>query len=212
MCTRHHSPQRPTSLPQTKKGSAHPANHLRCPRLPGAMYTFNALGCPLLGCARVRLPWRLAWCDVHVGCVERAPCRHARECASLGGSRAPPARATLPACATLRARATLPACVRAQVAAETLLVWARALFYGLAVDGLGTFVFMIIEIIKGLKYFYLLLLVVYVSFDVALLNLFRPPPSGSQEYNEFFGFRDFGASMLSLWINSFQALDAREAE
>ncbi len=34
---------------------------------------------------------------------------------------------------------------------------------------------MTIEIIKGLKFFYVLLLVLYVSFAVAFTNLFRVP-------------------------------------
>ena len=33
------------------------------------------------------------------------------------------------------------------------------------------------QILKGLKYFYLLLLMVYVAFDVTMLNLCRSPPS-----------------------------------
>jgi len=34
---------------------------------------------------------------------------------------------------------------------------------------------MTFEIIKGLKYFYVLLLVLYISFAVAFTNLFRIP-------------------------------------
>ncbi len=34
---------------------------------------------------------------------------------------------------------------------------------------------MTIEIIKGLKYFYILLFVLYISFGIALLNLFKVP-------------------------------------
>ena len=34
---------------------------------------------------------------------------------------------------------------------------------------------MSIEIIKGIKYFYILLLAIYISFGVAFLNLFKVP-------------------------------------
>ncbi len=38
---------------------------------------------------------------------------------------------------------------------------------------------MTIEIIKGLKYFYILLLTLYISFGIAFLNLFKVPPVGT---------------------------------
>lgn len=36
---------------------------------------------------------------------------------------------------------------------------------------------MIVEIIKGLKYFYAMVLVVFIAFATALINLFRARPS-----------------------------------
>lgn len=38
---------------------------------------------------------------------------------------------------------------------------------------------MIVEIIKGLKYFYAMVIVVFVAFSVAQINLFRARPSVS---------------------------------
>ncbi|GFH15519.1 uncharacterized protein HaLaN_11759, partial [Haematococcus lacustris] len=49
------------------------------------------------------------------------------------------------------------------------------MFFALAIDGLGTFIYMTIEIIKGMRYFLLLLLMLFISFGVAFMVLFRGP-------------------------------------
>lgn len=53
------------------------------------------------------------------------------------------------------------------------MLWVKVLFYGLAIDGVGTFIFMTAEIIKGLKYFIGLLATLFISFAVAFMVLFR---------------------------------------
>lgn len=42
---------------------------------------------------------------------------------------------------------------------------------------------MIVEIIKGLKYFYAMVIVVFVAFSVAQINLFRARPSVSAAHS-----------------------------
>ncbi|KAJ9517001.1 hypothetical protein QJQ45_027354 [Haematococcus lacustris] len=61
------------------------------------------------------------------------------------------------------------------VAIEVILLWIKQMFFALAIDGLGTFIYMTIEIIKGMRYFLLLLLMLFVSFGVAFMVLFRGP-------------------------------------
>eukprot|EP00798_Chlamydomonas_sp_ICE-L_P021485 gene21485-28461_t len=58
------------------------------------------------------------------------------------------------------------------VAVETLLLWVKAGFFGLAVDGLGTFIYMTSEIVKGMRFFVLLLIILWTMFAVAFMNLF----------------------------------------
>eukprot|EP00798_Chlamydomonas_sp_ICE-L_P006461 gene6461-3095_t len=58
------------------------------------------------------------------------------------------------------------------VAVETVLLWVKAAFFGLAVDGLGTFIYMLVRIVMGMRYFLLLLVIMWVMFGVALMNLF----------------------------------------
>jgi hypothetical protein len=59
------------------------------------------------------------------------------------------------------------------VAAEVIMLWVKVLFFGLAIDGVGTFIFMTAEIFKGLKYFIGLLATLFISFAVAFMVLFR---------------------------------------
>lgn len=70
---------------------------------------------------------------------------------------------------------------------------------------------MIIQIIKGLKYFYVLLAMLYISFGVALANLFRSPPSGSTGFAIFPGYENFQNAILSLFLSQMENQDARSA-
>lgn len=71
----------------------------------------------------------------------------------------------------------LPSCLW-QVAAEVIMLWVKLLFFGLAIDGVGTFIFMTAELIKGLKYFIGLLATLFISFAVAFMVLFRSVSCG----------------------------------
>ncbi|KAG1679114.1 hypothetical protein FOA52_000469 [Chlamydomonas sp. UWO 241] len=119
----------------------------------------------------------------------------------------------IPPCVLLRYQMNDVGFVYALVACEALLLWGKSLFYGLAVDGLGTFIYMIIQIIKGLKYFYVLLGMLYISFSVALVNLFREPPSHASAsiFRRFPGYENFQGAILSLYLSQMQNQDARAA-
>lgn len=44
------------------------------------------------------------------------------------------------------------------------------MFFALAVDGLGTFVYMTVEIIKGMRYFMLLIIILFISFGASFVS------------------------------------------
>ncbi|KAG2499706.1 hypothetical protein HYH03_002641 [Edaphochlamys debaryana] len=91
------------------------------------------------------------------------------------------------------------------VAAEVIMLWIKMLFYGLAIDGVGTFIFMVAEIIKGLKYFIGLLLTLFISFAVAFMVLFRNEPQVNPDGTEGLGsmYGDFGNSLLNVYTFMF---------
>eukprot|EP00798_Chlamydomonas_sp_ICE-L_P018884 gene18884-25442_t len=61
------------------------------------------------------------------------------------------------------------------VAVQTLLLWVKATFFGLAVDGLGTFIYMTVQLVKGMRYFIVILFLIWIMFGVAFMNLFPAP-------------------------------------
>jgi hypothetical protein len=63
--------------------------------------------------------------------------------------------------------------IPALIAVEILALWIKMTFFGLAFDGLGTFIIMTIEIIKRMWYFCLLLVTLLISWSVAFMVLFR---------------------------------------
>jgi hypothetical protein len=63
--------------------------------------------------------------------------------------------------------------IPALIAVEVIALWVKLLFFGLAFDGLGTFIIMTIEIIKRMWYFFLLLMTILISWSVAFMVLFR---------------------------------------
>ncbi|GAX75027.1 hypothetical protein CEUSTIGMA_g2473.t1 [Chlamydomonas eustigma] len=108
--------------------------------------------------------------------------------------------------------------IPALVAVEAILLWTKGLFFGLAIDGLGTFVYMTVEIVKGLKYFYIMLLVLYISFAIAFENLFRIPGGRSNLEAQPFKLRKlfdeygtFPDALLSAYASTYGGEDPRLA-
>ncbi|EFJ51236.1 hypothetical protein VOLCADRAFT_88109 [Volvox carteri f. nagariensis] len=98
------------------------------------------------------------------------------------------------------------------VAAEVIMLWVKVLFFGLAIDGVGTFIFMTAEIIKGLKYFIGLLATLFISFAVAFMVLFRDAPTsdgGEDGLGSLYG--DFGNSLLNVYLVMFTIGDPHKA-
>ncbi|MEW5305080.1 MAG: hypothetical protein WDW36_007644 [Sanguina aurantia] len=88
------------------------------------------------------------------------------------------------------------------VSLEVILLWMKVTFFALAVDGVGTFIFVTIEIIKGMRFFILLLCTLFLSFGVAFMVLFRNCAIDSAvdplQYNTLSSdYANFGVAMLS---------------
>ncbi|KXZ50265.1 hypothetical protein GPECTOR_17g904 [Gonium pectorale] len=103
--------------------------------------------------------------------------------------------------------------VAALVAAEVIMLWVKVLFYGLAIDGVGTFIFMTAEIIKGLKFFISLLATLFISFAVAFMVLFRNAPDVNADGSSGLGllYGNFGNSLLNVYLVMFQQGDPHGA-
>ncbi|GIL43770.1 hypothetical protein Vafri_1390 [Volvox africanus] len=101
------------------------------------------------------------------------------------------------------------------VAAEVIMLWVKVLFFGLAIDGVGTFIFMTAEIIKGLKYFIGLLATLFISFAVAFMVLFRleREKDTDQEPATTMGllYGSFWNSLLNVYLVMFSIGDPHEA-
>ncbi|GIL81855.1 hypothetical protein Vretimale_1435 [Volvox reticuliferus] len=100
------------------------------------------------------------------------------------------------------------------VAAEVIMLWVKVLFFGLAIDGVGTFIFMTAEIIKGLKYFIGLLATLFISFAVAFMVLFRmepenPEPDDPRTMGKLYG--SFWNSLLNVYLVMFSIGDPHDA-
>ncbi|GFR49848.1 hypothetical protein Agub_g11948 [Astrephomene gubernaculifera] len=103
--------------------------------------------------------------------------------------------------------------VAVMVAAEVIMLWIKVLFFGLAIDGVGTFIFMTAEIIKGLKYFIGLLATLYISFAVAFMVLFRNSPSTNDDGSTGMGglYGSFGNALLNVYLIMFQIGDPHDS-
>eukprot|EP00798_Chlamydomonas_sp_ICE-L_P018926 gene18926-25491_t len=106
------------------------------------------------------------------------------------------------------------------VAVQTVLLWMKVGFFAFAVDGLGNFIYMASEILKGMRYFMLLLVTLWLMFAVAFMNLF--PKSyvyGDGTTNTLLPdvdnmwryFHSFGIALMSAYMTTFNALDPHDA-
>eukprot|EP00798_Chlamydomonas_sp_ICE-L_P023436 gene23436-30721_t len=91
-------------------------------------------------------------------------------------------------------------------------IWPLVGFFAFAVDGLGNFIYMASEILKGMRYFVLLLVTLWVMFAVAFMNLF--PKSYVYKDRVFYkvnhdpghleiilkGMRYFVLLLVTLWV------------
>eukprot|EP00201_Polytomella_parva_P015433 CAMPEP_0175051112 /NCGR_PEP_ID=MMETSP0052_2-20121109/7617_1 /TAXON_ID=51329 ORGANISM="Polytomella parva, Strain SAG 63-3" /NCGR_SAMPLE_ID=MMETSP0052_2 /ASSEMBLY_ACC=CAM_ASM_000194 /LENGTH=541 /DNA_ID=CAMNT_0016315357 /DNA_START=84 /DNA_END=1705 /DNA_ORIENTATION=- len=93
-------------------------------------------------------------------------------------------------------------------ALETIMLWTKVLFFALAIDGVGTFIFMTAEIIKGMRYFLLLLFTLFISFAVAFMILFRDEAPGSTLDGQW---GDVGSAILSAVLIIFGNYDPSQA-
>eukprot|EP00798_Chlamydomonas_sp_ICE-L_P019006 gene19006-25591_t len=107
------------------------------------------------------------------------------------------------------------------VAVECLMLWVKAAFFGLAVDGLGTFIYMTVEIVKGMRYFMLLLFILWLMFAVAFMNLFpvsyvlpdEVALDGAALSDDWLwdNYQSFGKALMTSYMTTYNALDPAAA-
>ncbi|KAG2498331.1 hypothetical protein HYH03_003591 [Edaphochlamys debaryana] len=86
------------------------------------------------------------------------------------------------------------------IAFGMLLVWFKALFYGLAFEPFGPIVNMVFMIAKAIRQFTMLLFMVCCSFGVALMVLSQYSiPAGSPDQFSRSGEQDFGRTLMTMW-------------